>query len=1240
MFPFDGTDSSSTITADRNNNFKPRTPFDNGNDPNIPIVSMKTLDQRPPRQSESFFNFSMGIGTNNKNSQRNDTNSVFDLAQFGIKDEAPVQNTTLTNMTGTFQNVIAYNENINTATLGDSQPETKLEYPFGAFQNNDNERKTARSQKGPSIRVISGFKDHANKPVLLSKGTFIDFTAGNGPGSDNSRTDNSTDKLKSTNNTTNTVDTNTPLLGGLALPGVQGRDNSNRQLSPLQVKPFKPFVTEPTPASNTVVSKATSATASSTTSIRNKSSVGNDNMDSQMTHKGNNAGDSVNVPGPESDINVGSSTGSSPDTDSNSIPNINRNNKLLAGFSVAGNTGSVGDNTNIGGALVNNHINADDITNDLFNNRVTGPVPDGIPAGEKLKIDNIYPVVSNARRNNPTINAVDSPTSSSDTSPDVTGITNDPRSIGITLNGSASNLQATGIIPSSNTVTVNNQGNSANNQAGPMSNDIIDKGVPNNNPNIRSGMPANMNNAVNTNAVPAGPTNPGLPINGFSGGNSQLINNNNVMPGQNWQGQINPTLTNQTVNRNFVNTGGQQILNNQVFNNGIPDQRLPTNIGNSFPVLGNNNGQNRLANFPNTLLTQNGQLIQGGINSNTVPNVFNNVQDRFNSPTGIRTVPGSNANQFNNLQRGMVQIPFGQNVNNNGFRTIRGNAPTGFQNRATLNEIQNMGIQNPFFNSQIPSNTVMQGNEPRNPFITDQSNRNIVINGNVAQPNVNTNRENVIANQNRNTMTVNPNTIAANNRVASNQAGTGLISNTMLNNEINPGQVTNIVIPGSSNDDSSLSNNIVDRQTNAGISNANIPGTNELPGNFNKGLPSINAGGPLRDQSQTNFQNNQMNLNNQILPGNGFNTQTQTTGNSNVANIQQNIQNGRTTTSDQIGTNQGLPLLVGPDGQMLTTNNQQVNQQNIFVGPNGPASTNMIPNIPITNNVPIETLQQRIGQRISSTGVPTQPRGNVIGNTQNNENMPNLNPNQMNQNMQNLNPNGMNQNMQNLNPNQMNQNVQNLNPNQMNQNVQNLNPNGMNQNVQNLNPNGMNQNVQNLNPNQMNQNVQDLNPNQMNQNVQNLNPNQMNQNALNQNINTQQMTGQNGVQNNLVNPNLENRNMNLQQMTGRNRIQNIPNTQISNNFGINNGFRRQNSPQNMFPSFVQNSGFQNRFQNTGGFPNVPAIGQNPTFISGPVNNFQTPFANGPSRNFPGQFLNGFPNNAGQFRQPINTGVGR
>ena len=1338
-YPFDGTDSSTTSTSDRNSIFEPRAPFGTDNDPKIPIVSMKTLnqrqprlDQRQPRQSGSFFNFSMGIGTNSETTQRNDTNSVFDLSQFGIRDEAPIQNATLTNDPGSFGNVISYKENTNAVPISNSQPDTKIEYPFESI---DKERKTALSQKGPSIRVISGFKDHANKPVLLSQGAFVDFTAGE----DNSKTDTVADQFNTATNSSNINDINTPpvLRSGIALPGVRGLGTSDNRLSPIQVKPFKPFVVASTPTRKPVVPTESTTTAGPAVPATNIQSAGNDEMSSLETNTRNNAGASVNVPIAESNNNVDSSFRTLPGSDPNSIPVTSTNNRPLPGSSVDRN---IGDTTNIGGALVNNHISADDITNDLFNNRVTGPVPDGIPAGEKLKIDNIYPVVSNPRQNIPSINSAGSSGSSSGTAPELAGNTNDTSSTGIIPNGGTLNSKTTGVMPSTNTAIINNQGTGANNQVGQMSNIITNQGVPNTNQNLQIGSPANMNNRVNTNILLAGSANTGVPINGFRRGNGgQFINNNivrqqmqgNVMQGRSWQGQNNPVLPNQPVNRNLASAGGQQILNNQVFNNRLPGQRLPTNIGNNFPVIGNSNGQNRIGNIPNTVFPGNGQSIQAGVNRNVGPNglgIFNNnfqnFQNVLNPSAGIRTFPRNNMNQFNNnFPRGVGQTPFNQNVNNNGFgRNVPGNGLTGLQNGAIVNQNGNMEIRNAAGNSLVngPHNNFIQGNRPKTPFTTEQFNRNIAISGSVPQSNVG----NTLLNPNSNDMVMNPNVIDFNNRLPTNQGGTGLNTNAGLNNQLTPGGVFKTGIAGNPNvDGATVSNNNGDRQTVVGRPNAIVPRRNANPDNTNTGFPPGNAGG--LDQSKIEQQNNQ------IDPGNNVNTplNSQNIGNSNFPNTQQNIytQNGRMTTNGQPGSNPGSSqsnlgnnLFVGPDGQMRTTNNLHVNQQNVFIGPNGPLKTSdhMIPNTLLTNNVPIETLQQRNGQSNQSTRLPTQSQENVLDNTQSNQNMPSLNPNQMNQNvqnsnrnqmnqnMQNLNPNQMNQNVQNLNPNRMNQNVQNLNPNQMNQNVQNLDPNQMNQNVQNLNPNRMNQNVQNLNPNQMNQNVQNLNPNQMNQNVQNSNPNQINQNTMTQNTNSKQTTGQNQIQNNLVNPKMLNQNMNSQQAIGPNQIQNnlvnqnmlnqnintqqttqqngfpngqinqnvqdqnmntqqmveqnrfqnnqinpnfqtqnmnaqqtigqslvsnIQNTQARDNFGINNGFRGQNQPQNVLPGFMQTGRLQNRFQN---ILNVPAIGQNPTFMTEPGRNFQTPFINGPPRNIQGQFVNGFPNNFGQFSQTV------
>ena len=1228
----------------------------------------------------------MGIGTNSETTQRNDTNSVFDLSQFGIRDEAPIQNASLTNDPGSFGNVISYKENTNAVPISNSQPDTKIEYPF---QSIDKERKTALSQKGPSIRVISGFKDHANKPVLLSQGAFIDFTAGGEElVSDNSKTDKAADQFNSATNSADIIDTNDPpaLGSGIALPGVRGLGTSDNRLSPIQVKPFKPFVAAPTPTSKPVVPTEAPTTAGPAIPATNIQSAGIDGMGSQETNTRDNGGASVNVPTSEANNILESTFRTSPGSDPNSIPVTSTNNRPLPGSSLDRN---IGDTTNIGGALVNNHISADDITNDLFNNRVTGPVPDGIPAGEKLKIDNIYPVVSNPRQNIPSINSAGSSGSSSGTAPELAGNTNDPSSTGIIPNGGTLNSQTTGVMPSTNTAIVNNQGKGANSQVGQMSNIINNQGVPNTNQNLQIGSPANMNNDVNTNILLAGSANTGVPINGFSGGNGgQFINNNivrqqmqgNVMQGQSWQGQINPVLPNQPVNRNLASAGGQQILNNQVFNNRMPGQRLPTNIGNNFPVIGNSNGQNRIGNIPSTVFPGNGQSIQAGVNRNGGPNVFNNFQNFqnvLNPSAGIRTFQRNNLNQFNNnFPRGVGQTPFNQNVNNNGFgRNAPGNGLTGLQNGAIVNQNGNMGIRNSAGNSIVngPPNNFIQGHRPQTPFTTEQVNRNIAIAGNVPQSNVG----NTLLNPNSNDMVMNPNIIDSNNRLPTNQGGTGLNTNAVLNNQITPGGVFKTGIAGNPNaNGATVSNKNGDRQTVVGMPNAIVPRTNANPDNTNTGIPPGSAGG--LDQSQIEQQNNQ------IDPGNNVNTplNSQNIGNSNFPNTQQNIntQNGRMTTNGQPGSNPGSSqsnlgnnLFVGPDGQMLTTNNQQINQQNVFIGPNGPLKTsdNMIPNTLLTNNVPIETLQQRNGQSNPSTRLPTQSQENAMDNTQSNQNMPSLKPNQMNQNVQNLNPNQMNQNVQMLNPNQMNQNVQNLNPNQINQNMitQNMNSQqttGQNQ-IQNnvFNPNMLNQNMnsqQALGPNQIQNNL--VNQNMFNQNIntqetvgQNQIPNNLvNQNLMNQDMNTQRITQQNGFPNNRINQNVQDQNMNTQQIVGQNRLQNnqispnfhtqnmntqqtigqsrnpnFQNTQARNNLGINNGFRGQNQPQNVLPGLMQTGRLQNRFQN---IPNVPAIGQNPTFMTGPGRNFQTPFINGPPRNIQGQFVNGFPNNFGQFSQTV------
>ena len=1196
--------SSPTAADDTRTLLNNRIPFPGVDKPAIPIVSMKKSDQQDSSQpSNTFSLYDMSGSTTNDSGKIITKQNIYDLSQFGIRDdEVPVQGSRVSLPASPMN---SYKDNL----LLEASP---------------TEDTSAKNMKGPILKVISGFKDHQNKPMLRVKGKFIDFT----------KFKNAT--VNNTNNPmSNKKDEQTPTLRDIGLPDVQVK--AKKELSLVQVKPFAPLVT------STTASPVTSTTTATVT------------YEATTPNSPKYDRNEIHAPIDTTYQNFQTTT----------ISSINKD--ILSQMEAVANNINSDANLNGGGPMIVNHLNAADITDDLFSHRITGSVPDGIPPGERLKIDSLYPDVSQTNG----INSAPAPPVPSTVNPTATVqsgsgqiINRNPSSgqpktisdINNTVNSNSDTLGEVntdilvGIKPSSNNLNINPRNVTPSLNQGTLNNGQV-TGNNVRQPNVKSVVNGqNWQGQINTNIQNQGQINPNIP-NGQINPNIQnqgQINPNIQNQGQinpniqnQWQinpntqnqGQINPNIQNQgQINPNIQNQGqinpniqnqGQinpnqfpnfnfpansrqpQLTSNQILNNRIPVPGGQPNNQGVFQRFPNTNGPNRINNIPNGMRIPQNRFIPGISNNLNIQNRSNRIQNGpnfqngvINNRGGMNSLSNGPISQFNtNIQQGQSQGPLNTNFNN-GFP----NMPVGinpFRNRNTINGGLNAATIN-----QNAMNNLGNGIGSMNQFLNTGFGQSQFQN---SEPNNFRPNGNAIIDPSRQTPTV---------------TGSESIPNTASNNGFNSVQEQ-----PTSNDLSGNQNNI----NTAGT----VTGNNQVVRNFhtNSGKIDTNSVGV-----QNPGINTQLNTSPTSTPGGLFNSPTRPVLEN---NLQQNIiglntPNGLSNQNLQQLNQQNI--LRGPNGQIFTPGSTVVQGPNgpilspgskVVQGPNGPILTPgstvvQGPNGPILTpgstivqgpNGPILTPGSTIvqGPNGQIIGAPMSPviqgfpfeqittdiNGNPIGRSFNQQILPNSQNPQILPNSQNPQILPNTQNPQLLPNSQNSQIIPNSQNPQILRNSQNpkILPNS--QNTQIL-PNSQNSNII---PNP--QNPQNLPNSQNQQNLPNSQNSSPNQGSRNFPMNTAQgkpiFPGQIPI-----NPNRQ-----INNIAGQNRIQTGQEIISSNNA----------------PNILQNGRMQ--IPPTGlNFPNFP-FDQN--LINGQANNFQDLF-NPPPGLFQGQFINGPPNNFGQIRQ--------
>ena len=1205
----------------------------------------KSGQQDSSQPSNTFSLYDMSGSTTNESGKNITKQNIYDLSQFGIRDdEVPVQGSSVS-LPASPMNSYKDNLLLEASPTGDT---------------------SAQNMKGPILKVISGFKDHRNKPMLRVKGKFIDFT----------KFKNST--VNNTNNPiSNKQDEQTPTLQGIGLPDVQ--EKARKELSLVQVKPFKPLVTSTT---------ASPITSTTTTSVSYEATTPNFLKNDR---------NEIHTPIDTTYQNFQTTT----------ISSINKD--VLSQMEAVANNINSNANMNGGGPMIVNHLNAADITDDLFSHRITGSVPDGIPPGERLKIDSLYPDVSQTNgiisapapqvpsKVNPT-GTIQSGSGQIINGNPSSGQPKTSTSINNSLSGNADTLGEVntnilvGIKPSSNNPngnntprnvnpslsqgTLNNGQVTANNVRQPNVNSVVnwENWQGQINPNIQNQGQINQNirnqgqinpnisnqGQINPNIQNQGWINPNIPNQGQINPNIQIqgqinpniqnqgqinpniqnqgqINPNNQNQGQinpniQNQGQISPNIQNQFPNLNFpANSRQPQLTNNQILNNRIPVPDVQPNNQGVFQRFPNTNGPNRINNIPNGMRIPQNRFIPGISNNLNIQNRFNRIQNGQNFQNGMRNNRGgtnslSNGpiSQFNtNIQQGQIQGPLNTNFNNgfpnmpvginNPFRnrnTINGGLNAAPINQNAMNNLGNgIGNMNQFPNTGFgPSQ--FQNSEPNNfrpngNDIIDPSRQTPTVTGSESIPNTASNNgfNSVQEQATTNDLSGNQNKI--------NTAGTVTGNNQAVRNlDTNSGKIdTNSV---------GVQNPSINTKLNT--SPTSTPG-----GLFNS---------PTRPVLENNFQQNIIGLN----TPNGLSNQ----------NLQQlNQQNILRGPDGQILT-QGSTVVQGPNGPILTPGSTVLQRPNgpiltpgstVVQGPNGPILTPGSTIVQGPNGQIIGAPMSPVIQGFPFEQIATDINGNTIGRSLNQQILPNSQNPQILPNLQNPQILLNSQNPQTLphlqNP-QILPNSQNPQtpPNSQNPqllpNLQNsqIIPNSQNQQIL---PNSQNpqilpnsQNAQIL-PNAQNSNII---PNP--QNPQNL-PNSQNQQILPNSQNQQILPN---LQN--PSPNQGGRNFPMNTAQGQTifpgQIPINPNRQI-------NSIAEQNRLQtgqgiispNTAPNLLQNGRMPIPPQNILTGPNFPNFPFDQNLINGQANNFQDLF-NPPPGLFQGQFLNGPPNNFGQIRQ--------
>ena len=1262
--------SSPTAADDTRTLLNNRIPFPGVDKPAIPIVSMKKSDQQDSSQpSNTFSLYDMSGSITNESGKNKSKQNIYDLSQFGIRnDEVPTQGSSVS-LPASQMN--SYKDNL----LLEASP---------------TEDTSAKNMKGPILKVISGFKDHRNKPMLRVKGKFIDFT----------KLKNST--VNNTNNPmSNEKDEQTPTLQGIGLPDVQ--EKARKELSLVQVKPFVPLLTSTT---------ASPVTSTTTTTVTYEATTPNSpNIDRNEIH----------APIDTTYQNFQTTT----------ISSINKD-VLLQMEVVANNINSNG-NMKGGGPMIVNHLNAADITDDLFSHRITGSVPDGIPPGEKLKIDSLYPDVS---QTNGIISesASQVPSNVNPTATIQSGngqiINRNPSSgqpktssaINKTVNGNGDTLGEVntdilvGIQPSSNNLngnnnprnvnpgltqgTLNNGQVTGNNVRQPNVNSVvngqnwqgqINSNIPNQgqinpniqnqgqiNPNIQNQGQINPNIQnqwqINQNIQNQGQINPNIQNQGQI--NPNIQNQGQINPNIQNQGQINPNIPSQFPNFNFpANSRQPQLTSNQILNNGIPVPGVQPNNQGVFQRFPNTNGPNRINNIPNGMRIPQNRFIPGISNNLNIQNRFNRIQNGPNFQNGMRNNQGGTNSLSNgpirqintNIQQGQSQGPLNTNFNN-GFPNMPVGINNPFRNRNTvngglnaapinqntmnnlgngignINQFQNTGFGPSQFQNSEPNNFRANGND-----IIDPSRQTPTVTGSESIPNTASNNgfNSVQEQPTTNDLSGNQNNI--------NTAGTVTGNNQAVRNlDTNSGKIdTNSV--GVQNPSINTQLNTSPTSTPGGLFNS--PTQPVMENNFQQNIIGLNTPNGLSNQNlqQLNQQNIRRGPNGQILTPRstvvqGPNGPILTPGSTVVQGPNGPILTpGSTVVQGPNGPilTPGSTVVQGPNGPILTPGSTVVQGPNgpiltpgstVVQGPNGPILTPgstvvQGPNGPILT--PGSTVAQGPNGPILTPGstIVQGPNGQIIGTPMS----PAIQGFPFEQITTDINGNTIGRSLnQQILPNSQNpQNFPNLQNPQILPNSQNPQTPPNSQNPQ-LPPNSQNSQIPNSQNPQIlpnSQNPQIL-PNSQNTLIL---PNSQNSNIIPNPQNPQNLPNS---QNQQILPNLQNpspnqgsRNFPMNTAQGQTifpgQIPINPNSQINRITGQNRLQTGQGiiSP-NTAPNILQNGRMPIPPQNILTGPNFP-FDQN--LINGQANNFPDLF-NPPPGLFQSQFINGPPNNFGQIRQ--------
>ena len=1226
---------------------------------------MKKSDQQDSSQPSNTFSLYDMIGSTTNDSGKNITKqNIYDLSQFGIRnDKVPIQGSSVSLPASPMD---SYKDNL----LLEASP---------------TEGTSAQNMKGPILKVISGFKDHRNKPMLRVKGKFIDFT-----------------KLKSStvNNTNNPMsnkkDEQTPTLQGIGLLGVQ--EKAKKELSLVQVKPFEPLVTSTT---------ASPVTSTTTTTVTYEATTPN----SQKNDR-----NEIYAPIDTTYQNFQTTT----------ISSISKD--VLSQMEAVANNINSNANMNGGGPMIVNHLNAADITDDLFSHRITGSVPDGIPPGERLKIDSLYPDVSKTNG----IVSAPAPQRPSKVNPTATIqsgsgqiINGNPSSgqpktssaINKTVSGNADTLGEVntnilvGIKPSSNNLngnnnprnvnpsltqgTLNNGQVTANNVRQPNANSVvngqnwqgqintniqnqgqINPNIPNQgqiNPNIQNQGQVNPNIQnqgqinpniqnqwqINPNIQNQGQINPNIQNQGQI--NPNIQNQGQINPTIQNQGQINPNIPSQFPNLNFpTNSRQPQLTSNQMLNNRIPVQGVQPNNQGVFQRFPNTNGPNRI-NIPNGMRFPQNRFIPGISNNLNIQNRFNRIQNGPNFQNGMRNNQGgtnslSNGpiSQFNtNIQQGQSQGPLNTNFNNGfpnmpvGINNPFGNRNTinGGLNAAPINQNAMNNLGNGIGNMNRFQNTGLGQSQFQNDgngvdFVNQFSNtdfRQTQLQNNINNQrtvsslsdinNPQTNMENPVGTQIHNSGPNNVNDIIDPIRQTPTVTGPAPVSNTASNNGLNSVQVQ-----PTSND---LSSNQKTTNT-AGTTTGN-----------NQVLRNLDTISGKIDTNSVGVQNpginTQLNTSPTNTPGGLFNSPTRSVLEN---NFQQNIiglntPNGLSNQNLQQLNQQNI--LRGPNGQILTPGSTVVQGPNgpiltpgstVVQGPNGPILTPgstvvQGPNGPTLT--PGSTVVQGPNGPILTPGstIVQGPNGQIIGAPMS----PVIQGFPFEQITTDINGNTIGRSLnQQILPNSQNpQNFPNLQNPKILPNSQNPQTPPNSQNPQ-LLPNSQNSQIPNSQNPQILPNSQ--NPQILpNQQTSQILPNSQNSNIIPNFQNPQILPNS---QNQQILPNSQNpppnqgsRNFPMNTAPGQTRFQGQipinPNRQINNIAGQNRIQTGQGIiSSNIAPNILQNGRMP--IPPTG--PNFPNFPFDQNLINGQANNFQDLF-NPPPGLFQGQFINGPPNNFGQ-----------